>query len=154
MKETSVPRDRLLRCTECGTEFLYSAGEQRRRLAGGARGLPELCPGCLALEGLIELAPAGDEPGGDAEIGNVKWYDRRKGFGFLVGEGGEQFFFHRSSLPRGKRAPRRGEAVHFTRKQGKRGLEAIDVRLAGRRPAQATGQKQIDTAEETITHES
>ena len=141
MKRADGSRDQTTRCTECGTEFLYTAGEQRARADAGEVGLPALCPGCRVLERLtqeLHEESQGDTP---VESGTVKWYDRRKGFGFLAGDGGEQFFFHRSSLPRRKRTPRRGDVVHFTRKQGTRGLEATGIRLAGRRQSQRTGKK-------------
>jgi cold shock CspA family protein len=154
MKETHAPRDRLLRCTECGTEFLYSASAQRRRQSEQIRELPDLCPGCEALESLVEAAHQDDAPDASGECGRVKWYDRRRGFGFLVGDEGEQFFFHRSSLPRGKRSLRRGAAVRFGRVQGARGLEAVDIHLAGRQPAQPDGPHQIESAEEESIHET
>jgi CspA family cold shock protein len=33
--------------------------------------------------------------------GKVKWYNPRKGFGFILGEDGKDIFVHRSNLPEG-----------------------------------------------------
>ena len=33
--------------------------------------------------------------------GKVKWYNPRKGFGFILGEDGKDIFVHRSSIPEG-----------------------------------------------------
>jgi CspA family cold shock protein len=33
--------------------------------------------------------------------GTVKWYDYRKGYGFIQGEDGKEIFVHRTALPMG-----------------------------------------------------
>ena len=33
--------------------------------------------------------------------GKVKWYNPRKGFGFILGEDGKDIFVHRSEIPDG-----------------------------------------------------
>ena len=33
--------------------------------------------------------------------GTVKWYNRRKGYGFIQGEDGEEVFVHRTAIPMG-----------------------------------------------------
>lgn len=142
-------RDQKLRCTRCGTEFLFGAAELRRRLeAGEGRTPPALCPGCRVLQRLLAARLDEAPAGGPSENGCVKWYDRRKGFGFVTARSGEQVFFHRSSLARGYRAPRRGESVQFEWKAGERGTEAARVRLVDRdRSDQLAGNAADDSKE-------
>ncbi len=33
--------------------------------------------------------------------GKIKWYNARKGFGFILGEDGKDIFVHRSEIPDG-----------------------------------------------------
>ena len=60
--------------------------------------------------------------------GNVKWFDAKKGFGFLVGSGGEDVFVHFSSIASdGFRTLKDGEAVRYELVAGEKGLSARDV---------------------------
>ena len=73
-------------------------------------------------------APAG---GGDRESGTVKWFNRTKGFGFIVRESGEEIFVHQRSIRAGDGARRPalkdGQAVTFTVANREKGLQAEDV---------------------------
>lgn len=61
-------------------------------------------------------------------IGKVKWFSRRKGFGFVTKADGEEVFFHRSEvLDDQARLLRDGTQVEFLVRQTKKGLEAFDV---------------------------
>jgi CspA family cold shock protein len=31
--------------------------------------------------------------------GNIKWYNARKGYGFITGEDGKEVFVHRTAIP-------------------------------------------------------
>ncbi len=60
--------------------------------------------------------------------GKVKWFNERKGFGFISHEGGEDLFVHFSSIKQeGFKVLREGDEVEFTIAEGKKGLQAIDV---------------------------
>lgn len=67
--------------------------------------------------------------------GNVKWYDSRKGYGFLVpAEGGSDVFFHRSAIKHvNQDALQPGQEVSYTLTIGDKGPVAVEIGLAARR---------------------
>lgn len=64
--------------------------------------------------------------------GKVKWFDSKKGFGFIVGpRNGQDIFVHYSSIQgEGFRTLRDGEIVQFEIVQSEKGLQAHNVRRA------------------------
>jgi len=67
--------------------------------------------------------------------GVVKWFDARKGFGFIVGPDGQDIFVHFSVIdqPDGFRALRDGERVIYSANDGDKGWSAIKARSLGSR---------------------
>ena len=61
--------------------------------------------------------------------GKVKWYDTDKGFGFLSKEDGGDVFVHSSALPAGVSALQGGQRVEFGVAEGRRGEQALSVRV-------------------------
>jgi CspA family cold shock protein len=61
--------------------------------------------------------------------GKVKWYDADKGFGFLTRDDGGEVFVHSTALPAGSTALRPGQRVEFGVAEGRRGVQALQVRL-------------------------
>jgi len=60
--------------------------------------------------------------------GKVKWFDLRKGYGFIIGEEGQDIFVHYTSIAgSGFRALREGETVDYEVVRGEKGLQARNV---------------------------
>jgi cold shock protein len=61
--------------------------------------------------------------------GKVKWYDAEKGFGFLTRDDGGEVFVHSSALPADAAGLRAGQRVEFGIVEGRKGAQALQVRL-------------------------
>jgi CspA family cold shock protein len=60
--------------------------------------------------------------------GTVKWFNEKKGFGFIEQEDGPDVFVHHSGInAKGFRTLQEGDRVTFTVEQGKKGLAAVNV---------------------------
>ena len=77
--------------------------------------------------------------------GKVKWFDTERGFGFIASDDGEEVFLHASALPAGVAAPKPGTKVDFGVADGRRGPQALSVKVldpvpsvakAARKPAE------------------
>ena len=52
-------------------------------------------------------------------VGTVKWFDSKKGYGFILGPGGQDVFVHFSVIEgEGFRSLRDGEQVEYEFRQG------------------------------------
>ncbi|MEK6846365.1 MAG: cold shock domain-containing protein [Nanoarchaeota archaeon] len=60
--------------------------------------------------------------------GTVKFFNRKKGFGFISGEDGKDYFVHFTALGQGTFI-RDNDVVSFTPAEGDRGLKAEQVQL-------------------------
>lgn len=64
--------------------------------------------------------------------GTVKWFNEKKGFGFLQVNGGEDVFVHFSAIKTdGFRTLKDGQAVSFEIVDDKRGKKAENVTVIG-----------------------
>ena len=72
-------------------------------------------------------------------IGNVKWFDSKKGYGFIINPDGKDVFVHFTSIEGdGFRSLKDGERVDYEQIQGEKGLLAQHVkRLAAAAAAAA-----------------
>jgi CspA family cold shock protein len=62
--------------------------------------------------------------------GTVKWFNAEKGYGFIARDGGDDVFVHYSEIQgSGYRSLEDGAKVDFEITQGKKGLQASDVKL-------------------------
>jgi len=61
--------------------------------------------------------------------GKVKWYDAEKGFGFLSQPDGEDVYVRSDALPEGVTTLKPGTRVEFGIAQGRRGDQALQVKV-------------------------
>ena len=61
--------------------------------------------------------------------GKVRFYDDEKGFGFITTDDGQDVFLHATALPAGTPGPKAGTRLEFGVADGKRGLQALSVRV-------------------------
>ena len=61
--------------------------------------------------------------------GKVKWYNVKKGYGFIKGEDGKDVFVHKSDLSFWAVYLSRGETVNYDTEQTKQGLKATEIRV-------------------------
>lgn len=65
----------------------------------------------------------------EREKGTVKWFDSSKGYGFIQREsGGDVFVHYKSIVADGFKKLEEGQDVEFTVTQGKKGLQAQEVK--------------------------
>lgn len=62
------------------------------------------------------------------ERGTVKWFNNKKGYGFIKAENGDEVFVYWKSIQMdGFKKLVEGQNVKFERKETKKGLEAFNV---------------------------
>ena len=67
----------------------------------------------------------------EREIGTVKWFNDKKGYGFIERENGPDVFVHFSAITMdGFKSLREGERVEFVVEQGQKGPTAANVSKA------------------------
>ncbi|HEY0674830.1 MAG TPA: cold shock domain-containing protein [Immundisolibacter sp.] len=81
--------------------------------------------------------------------GTVKRFYFRKGFGFIEGDQGTEYFFHYTDFTGDKEGLRPGLEVEFEAQQGDKGPCAVAVVLPGGKPAPARAPRQPAAARPT-----
>lgn len=62
------------------------------------------------------------------EEGMVKWFNDRKGYGFITRENGKDVFVHFSNIAQeGFKSLKEGDKVSFEVEETERGLQAVNV---------------------------
>ena len=73
-------------------------------------------------------------------MGKVKWFDAKKGYGFIIGDEGQDVFVHYTSIVGdGFRALKDGETVNYELVKGDKGHQARNVTREAQAPAGPQG---------------
>ena len=59
--------------------------------------------------------------------GTIKWYNTRKGYGFIEGEDGKDVFVHRSAVPTGTFL-NEGDKVEYEIEDSEKGPQATSIK--------------------------
>ncbi|WP_443939582.1 cold-shock protein [Pedobacter sp. MW01-1-1] len=62
--------------------------------------------------------------------GKVKWFNTQKGFGFIVQEDNKDIFVHFKDVLGGIDSLKENDAVEFEVAEGRKGLQAVNVKKA------------------------
>ncbi len=81
-----------------------------------------------------------DERVSAVPTGRVKWYDVEKGFGFLSQDEGEDVYVRSSALPDGVDGLKPGQRVEFGMAAGRRGPQALSLKVLESPPSVRQGQ--------------
>lgn len=77
--------------------------------------------------------------------GKVKFFDAEKGFGFVSGDGGEgDVFVPASALPSDVTSLKGGQRIEFSIAEGRRGAQALSVRVLDPAPSVTEGRRVRD----------
>ncbi|MCK4364994.1 MAG: cold shock domain-containing protein [Thermoplasmatales archaeon] len=82
--------------------------------------------------------------------GKVKWYNPRKGYGFIEGEDGKDIFIHRTSIPQGIFL-KEEDKVEYEIEETDKGPKAINIKKEGEETDK--GPKAVNTKKEEETEE-
>ncbi|MFK7913971.1 MAG: cold shock domain-containing protein [Pseudomonadales bacterium] len=113
-------------------------GDQRGDRDNRTPSKPEAAPAATAASASSATADAAKPTpaatpvaDGPREEGTVKWFNRSKGFGFVVRPNGDEIFVHqrsiRSTEGQGRPVLKDGEQVSFVVAERERGMQAEDV---------------------------
>ncbi len=64
--------------------------------------------------------------------GKVKWFDSKKGYGFIIGEDSREIFVHFSGIVKeGFKSLTEGQNVEYELGSGAKGEQAVEVKVVG-----------------------
>ena len=125
LRTFTMYQDIFLTCADCQTEFIYTRGQQWLAQQSDNTSIPSVCPVCMRYRQRVHALATPDPV-----TGVVKWYDLKKGYGFLTLDDGRDIFLHSSGIAEGKaRAVRRGKRVRAIIQQSDKGPTATEVEV-------------------------
>lgn len=111
---------RTMVCQHCGIGFTLTENYRNWLARRGVRVVvPVLCTTCFMKVGPLPK-----------QQGQVKWFDSRKRYGFIVAEEGEEVFFHqRQIIEKNGEGAHEGQGARFHVYYSTKGPEALNVEL-------------------------
>lgn len=82
--------------------------------------------------------------------GKVKWYEKSKGFGFITAEDGKEIYVNAAALPDGMHELRPGTRLEFGVAEGRRGPQALSLRVLEAAPSVARAKRKKPEAEAEV----
>lgn len=101
------------------------------RSSGGrsGRAREDVAPKAPPAVEIEEPATIQIDPRTGKYLGRMKWYNPTKGYGFIARGGGEDIFFHKSSVASDPEKLEEGCWVLYDVEERRKGLEAADVEV-------------------------
>ncbi len=66
------------------------------------------------------------------EMGQVKWFNEKKGFGFIINNNGDDIFVHYKDIQGvGFKTLHENDSVSYLTDKGPKGLKALEVAMVG-----------------------
>jgi len=87
--------------------------------------------------------------------GTVNWFNIRKGYGFVKGDDGEDYFIHYTGLPNGVFL-KEGDKVTFEPAKTEKGNQAKDVKVIGgsqEEPSEETFEEEFEEPQKETSEE-
>ena len=111
----------ILTCQRCGQGLIMTENYAQFLARYGVRVIaPVQCLNCYWKAGPVPK-----------RRGKVKWFDTRKGYGFIVTGNDQEVFFHQNQLFGGNgTTPQEGQDAWFHVRYAVKGPEALNVELA------------------------
>ncbi|APT91258.1 cold-shock protein [Corynebacterium sphenisci DSM 44792] len=80
-------------------------------------------------------------------IGNIRWYDKTRGFGFVSNPDGEDVYVGHAVLPEGVEELHKGQRIEYDFADGRPGPQALRVTILDEAPRAARPARRHDPAE-------
>lgn len=85
--------------------------------------------------------------------GTIRWFNVQKGYGFIKGDDGEDYFVHYTQVPEGMRL-NENDRVTFEGVETERGKQAQNIALSENQEAPADSEAEEQPAEEAQSEET
>ena len=126
-----VYHDKWAECKQCGSKFVFTV-ELQRHIKGSEQDeeLLLICRKCSPRdEKRVPRQPMQLDPVTGHWVGNIKWFDLAKGFGFIARGDGSDIFFHKSETSGSIASYVEGQMVTYDVEETIKGPQAVEVHI-------------------------